>query len=202
VDESSGDKRGVPRSCRELILSLAQQIEDLRSQPVASTMEGSNRLEVLARHVLDILASLDAERIINVLSWENEGMFTLPVPLDLPGGMVLGHILIHDEEGHRPAEKRGGNARAVLHLCLDALGEVAIEVGMKAEKVICRIQCETDEIRRFIALCLGELDDRFQAAGLDVDWLECTVGQDLVGRRERSLRERLAVVRDEVNFSV
>lgn len=38
-----------------------------------------------------------------------------------------------------------GSAGAVLLLCLDALGEVAVEAGMKAGRVRCHLQCETVE---------------------------------------------------------
>jgi hypothetical protein len=189
-----------PRTLKGLLMKLSGEIGDTRGVAASQTPEAMAALDRLAQFCDESISAIEAEQTLNIQSWEKENKFMVSIPLNFPGGMRSGDVLIYGDKNHRHGGEKGENIKTVLLLDMDALGELVIDAGMKAKKVTCHIQCENEELESFISQYLGELAEGFRTVGMEVDWLDCTVAENLSQKRQHVLMEKVSSAQEEVNL--
>jgi len=174
-------------SLKELLLRL---IDVLRREGGGESGKGFTQKLSLFEGALKNIENL---QVLNVLFQEQEGKYLFQIPFLLSGRMATADIFVRVDRD-RPGEKKGpGVFHVVFALRMDALGDVMVHAKWKGKKIDCRIECESEDIRHFIALSLTGLAERLGVLGFQAGEMTCAVKKDLGRAREDLYRKELSL---------
>ncbi len=180
--ERGGRNDRIFGGLKELLLQLTGKLGAL---PSDDTLPAELRLTLqqVQSSAEKTAKAIENQQVINVMLQEVEHAYLLQIPLQFPGGMKLGDILIREDDR---TDRTSGDPRSFaveLFLDLDMLGHVLIELHLKDKQLGCVCKCEEAVVHEFITSCLSELREKMSALGYRVDRLACVVEQDLEKQR-------------------
>ncbi len=167
---------------KELLLQLTGKLSALLSD---GTLPAELRLTLqqVQSSTEKTAKTIENQQVINVMLQEMEHTYMLQIPLQFPGGMKLGDILIREDDR---ADRTSGGPRSFaveLFFDLDMLGHVLIKLHLKDKQIGCVCKCEEAAVREFISSCLPELQEKLFTLGYRVERLACVVEKDLERQR-------------------
>ena len=189
------EKNGL--TLKEILLKLSSELSPLQTTGDDIEPEIRQLVSQLSNFTDDAMKTIESLQIVNVLAQEQDGLFTLQIPLQLPGGIRMQDIYI---EGDRKNEHgRGKQYRIVLFLDMDALGELAIDAGVKEGILRCTIKCPDQESFDFMQALLPELRNTLSAIGYDTGSLQCLLDRDIPSWKQEFLNDYSVYSQTTVN---
>lgn len=121
---------------------------------------------------------IESLQIVNVLAREQDGLFTLQIPLRFPEGIKMQDIFIESDR-KKGDRVQSAQCRIVLFLDMDALGEMAVDAAVKDEGLRCTIKCQGEEVREFMHACIPQLSEKLSGAGYKGVSVQCLLDKDI-----------------------
>jgi len=183
---AKGEQRGrndrVSGGLKELLLQLAGKLSTLPTDDTLPT-ELRLTLQQVQSSAEKMAKAIENQQIINVMLQEMQHSYMLQIPLQFPGGMKSGDILIREDD--RTDRTSGGPRSFTVELFfdLDMLGHVLVELHLKDKQIGCICKCEEAGVREFISSRLPELREELFTQGYRVERLACVVEKDLEKQR-------------------
>jgi len=178
----TGRNDRVSGGLKELLLQLTGKLSTLATD---DTLPAELRLTLqqVQSSAEKTAKAIENQQVINVMLQEMEHTYMLQIPLQFPGGIKLGDILIREDD--RTDRTSGGSRSFAVELFfdLDMLGHVLIELHLKDKQISCICKCEEAAVREFISSCLPELQEELFTLGYRVERLACVVEKDLEKQR-------------------
>lgn len=180
--ERGGWNSRVSGSLKELLLQLTGKLSALPTDD-ALPAELRVTLQQVQSSAEKTAKTIENQQVINVMLQEMEHTYLLQVPLQFPGCMKSGDILIREDD-RTDRSSAGPRSFAVeLFFDLDVLGHVLIELHLKDKQIGCICKCEAAAVREFISSRLPELQEKLFTLGYRVERLACVVEKDLEKQR-------------------
>ena len=192
------EKEGA--SLKEILLKL---LADWKAVPTPS---GDNepagsalrRFADLAGHAVTVIESL---QIVNVLAQEQDGLFTLQIPVQFPGGIRMQEIFIEIDRGNdEPIAER--SCRIVLFLDMDPLGELAADMGLKDGILHCTLKCPDWQVVDFMQPLLPALAQALSGTDFAVGLLQCVLDRDIPSWKRDFLQDHSLFTRNSIDVSI
>ncbi|MCX5855182.1 MAG: hypothetical protein NTZ24_11570 [Deltaproteobacteria bacterium] len=194
-DENNG------QTLKEILLKLSSKLQTLQATPDFTDLEMQqkiNKLSNFADHALGVIESL---QVVNVLAQEQDHLYVIQLPFQCPDGIRMQDIFIEkDRENHSPG--RGSQYRLVLFLDMDALGEVAVDAGIRDRSLRCTIKCRHQNICDFISSLLPELEEKLSAIGYDAINIQCVLERNLPEWKQDFLNDHKLFCMNTINVCI
>jgi hypothetical protein len=165
------------QTLKETLLKLSSELRALQAAPDSSDLDSQQKIKQLSDFVDHSLSVIESLQIVNVLAQEQDNLYTLQIPFQCPDTIRMQNIFIEtdrEKNGHDP----GKQYRIVLFLDMDALGEVAVDAGIRDGSLRCTIKCENQGVLDFMSALLPELQDGLAGIGY-ASYVQCTLDKDL-----------------------
>ncbi len=172
VDENQGNGKLLQNIIHRLGLNLEKNLAEDKQQTAAQTLKNglleAGRLfqhdEALSAKINHLVQTLDLFQSLQV-KFGNESQFFVPLLLPF---LDQGYLLISDEDG----KKQAGNAeddawKYSLHLKMQGLGNMRIELEQKQGKLDVNFFCEDRKRVKFLADFKDELQQRISLLDLE-----------------------------------
>jgi len=166
------------QSLKETLLKLSSELHALQTVPDSTNFESQQKMKQLSDFVDHSLSVIESLQIVNVLAQEQDNLFTLPIPFQCLDTIRMQNIFIETDQG-KNGHDPGKQYRIVLFLDMDALGEVAVDAGIRYGSLQCTIKCENQGVLDFMSAFLPELQDRLASIGYSTSYVQCTLDKDL-----------------------
>ena len=170
------DKSG--QTLKETLLKLSSELRALQAAPNSRDFDSQQKIKQLSDFVDHSLSVIESLQIVNVLAQEQDNLFTLQIPFQCPDAIRMQNIFIETDR-EKSGHDLGKQYRIVLFLDMDALGEVAVDAGIRDGNLQCTIKCENQGILDFMSALLPELQDGLAGIGYSASFVQFTLDKDL-----------------------
>jgi hypothetical protein len=187
---------------KEVLLKLSA--EEAEFQTVLAGNEPDNcrirQFFDLADHAATVIESL---QIVNVLAQEQDGLFTLQLPVQFPDGIRMQEIFIESDRGNgngeHAAEKQ---CRIVLFLDMDSLGELAVDAGLREGTLCCTLRCPDQKVLDFMQPLLPALGHAISGIGYTVGAIQCVLERNIGSWKQDFLQAHSLFTRNSIDVSI
>lgn len=156
---------------KALLLKLEAALQEAR-QGKQGRQEAA-RLAALSSFVTGALGSIEGRQAASIAYQQNESGLYLQVPLALGQVLRQADIFIFPDDKNARGENKFSSCRVVIFIDMDILGHIALDVSLKAGRMNCLIQCETEKSVQLIGEAAQKLKDALCAIGYAVDRFDC-----------------------------
>jgi hypothetical protein len=185
---------------KEILLKLSAERSDVQTAPGDNETAGGRISQFLdlADHAATVIESL---QIVNVLAQEQDGLFTLQIPVQFPDGIRMQEIFIETdrENGEHAAEKQ---CRIVLFLDMDSLGELAVDTGLSKGALCCTLKCPDQNVFDFIQPLLPALGHTLSEIGYAVGTIQCLLDRNIGSWKQDFLQGHSLFTRNSIDVSI
>jgi hypothetical protein len=185
---------------KEILLKLAAERPDA---PTALGDKDPDGLRIrqffdLADHAATVIESL---QIVNVLAQEQDGLFTLQIPVQFPDGIRMQEIFIEtDRDRGEPAA--GKQCRIVLFLDMDSLGELVVDTGLSNGALCCTLKCTDQQVFDFMQPLLPALGHALAETGYTVGTIQCVLDRNLGSWKQDFLQDHSLFTRNSIDVNI
>ena len=166
------------QTLKETLLKLSSELQALQAAPDFINSDSQQKMKQLSDLVDHSLAVIESLQIVNVLAQEQDNLFALQIPFQCPDTIRMQNIFIEtDQEKNR--HDPGKQYRIVLFIDMDALGEVAVDAGIRDGSLRCTVKCENQSVLDFMSALLPELQDRLAGIGYGGSYVQFILDKDL-----------------------
>ncbi len=158
------EDRKTALTFKEILLKLSSDLLSLQTLPEDMEPEARQQIRQFSNFAEQATKVIESLQVVNILAQEQDGFFTLQVPLQLPDGIRMQDIFI-ETDGKKNEPGTGKQYRIVLFLDLDALGELAVDAGVRDGRLHCTIKCSDQDTFDFLQDLLLELQNNL--TGMD-----------------------------------
>jgi hypothetical protein len=155
---------------KALLLKLEEALQEARQGKQGR--QEVVRLAALSSFVTGALGSLEGRQAASIAYQQNESGLYLQVPLALGQVLRQADIFIFPDDKNARGENKFSSCRVVIFIDMDILGHIAVDVSLKAGRMNCLIQCETEKSVQLIGEATRKLKDALCAIGYTVDRLD------------------------------
>jgi hypothetical protein len=174
---------------KALLLKLEAALQEAR-QGKQGRQEAA-RLAALSSFVAGALGSIEGRQAASIAYQQNESGLYLQVPLALGHVLRQADIFIFPDDKNVRGENKFSSCRVVIFIDMDILGHIAVDVSLKAGRMNCLIQCETEKSAQLIGEAAQKLKDALCAIGYAVDRLDCFKATGLTRKKMEYIDEIL-----------
>jgi hypothetical protein len=171
------DDDGNP-NLKETLLKLSSELQEAQthSGPVDKVaMKNTGALSMFVDRALTIIESL---QVVNILAQEQDGLCLFQIPFQCTDGLRMQDVFI-EKDRSASAEAGDESYRVVLFLDMDALGDFAVDAGVKNGSLTCAFKSRNQDILDFISPLLPDLKEKLEGIGYRVSALKCTLERDI-----------------------
>lgn len=156
---------------KALLLKLEAALQEARQGKQGR--QETARLAALSSFVTGALGSIEGRQAASIAYQQNESGLYLQVPLALGQVLRQADIFIFPDDKNDLGENKFSFCRVVIFIDMDILGHIAVDVSLKAGRMNCLIQCETEKSVQLIGETAQKLKDALCAIGYAVDRFDC-----------------------------
>jgi hypothetical protein len=173
---------------KQILMKLSSKLSPIQiaSDHTDLDIQKIGQFSSIADHAATVIETL---QIVNIMAQEQDGLFVLQIPFQFPDGIRTQDIFI---EADREMNKQynGIQCRIVLFLDLDALGELAVDAGLKDGILRCTIKCPDQNVCDFMQPLLPELREALSGIDYSTGSVECVLEQDIQSWKNDFLHDR------------
>jgi hypothetical protein len=185
---------------KEILLKLSAELTAVQTAPGDNEPDGCRirQFTDLADHAATVIESL---QIVNVLAQEQDGLFMLQIPVQFPDGIRMQELFIETdrEKGEQDAEKQ---CRILLFLDMDALGEFAVDMGLKEGTLHCTFKCPDREVFDFMQPLLPALGQALSGIDYAVGVIQCVLDRNIGSWKQDFLQDHSLFTRNSIDVSI
>jgi hypothetical protein len=194
------DGRKSDATLKEVLLKLSAECSAMQGAAHDNDQDGCRigKLSDFADHAATVIESL---QIVNVLAQEQDGLYMLQIPVQFPDGIRMQELFVETDRD-RGSRKDDKQCRIVLFLDMDALGEIAIDMGLKGKTLCCTVTCPDQEVLGFMQPLLPALGQALSGTDYAVGVLQCILDRN-IGSWKRSFLQDLALfTRNSIDVTI
>jgi hypothetical protein len=185
---------------KEILLKLSVELKAVHTPP------GDNEPDALRIRQFSDLADraatvIESLQIVNVLAQEQDGMFILQIPVQFPDGIRMQELFIETDrkKSDQGAEKQ---CRIVLFLDMDALGELAVDMGLKEGALHCTLKCPDQKVFDFMQPLLPGLGQAFSETDYAVGIIQCVLDRNIPSWKRDFLQDHSLFTRNSIDVCI
>ena len=186
---------------KEILLKLSSELQSVEATGNSTRAEPEKGLEKFSNFVNSGLQVIESLQVVNVLSQGQDQLFVFQIPFQFADGIRMQDIFLEpDAEGSE--KTKGKQCRVVLFVDMDALGELAVDAGVKDGNFRCTIKCQSQEVHDFIMAFLPELQKKLSSVGYTDPTVWCSLDKDLPAWKQAFLQDYRLFSENTINLSV
>jgi hypothetical protein len=185
---------------KEILLKLSTERSDVQTAPSDNKPEALRIRQFfeLADHAATVIESL---QIVNVLAQEQDGLFTLQIPVQFPDGIRMQEIFIEtDRDRGEPAAEK--ECRIVLFLDMDSLGELAVDTGLSKGALCCTLRCPDQQVLDFMQPLLPALGRVLAEIGYTVGTIQCVLDRNPGSWKQDFLQDHSLFTQNSIDVNI
>lgn len=167
----------ISLTLKQILMKLSSKLSPIQiaSDHTDLDIQKIGQFSSIADHAATVIETL---QIVNIMAQEQDGLFVLRIPFQFPDGIRTQDIFIEaDLEMNK--QYNGIQCRIVLFLDMDALGELAVDAGLKDGILRCTIKCPDQNVCEFMQPLLLELREALSGMDYSTGSVECVLEQDI-----------------------
>jgi hypothetical protein len=185
---------------KEVLLKLSAERSAVQTTPGDNEPDGFRirQFTDLADRAATVIESL---QIVNVLAQEQDGLFMLQIPVQFPDGLRMQELFIETdrENGKRDAGKQ---CRILLFLDMDALGELAVDMGLAEGTLHCALKCPDQKVFDFLQPLLPALGQALSGIDYEIGVIQCVVDRNIGSWKQDFLQDHSLFTRNSIDVSI
>lgn len=194
----AGGKRGA--TLKEVLLKLSAELAAVQPAPGDNEPDGFRirQFTDLADRAATVIESL---QIVNVLAQEKDGLFMLQIPVQFPDGIRMQELFIETDR-EKGEQDTGKQCRIVLFLDMDALGELAVDIGINEGTLHCALKCPDQNVFDFMQPFLPALGQALSEIDYAVGVIQCVLDRDIASWKRDFLQDHSLFTRNSIDVSI
>ncbi len=181
------------------LLKLSDALTQALQNPAKQDPAAFARLSNLLSYTTDALKTVEARQAVNVIYSQNENGLYLQVPLSDGQTLRQADIFITPDDKNAQNEKKFSSCAIRIFLDMAYLGQLSIEASLREGRIRCVIQCENDEVRKWLEAKSDTLSAALSAIGCGIEKIDCVKTSDLEQKRMAFIEHSILGATELVN---
>lgn len=181
------------------LLKLSDALTQALQNPAKQDPAAFARLSNLLSYTTDALKTVEARQAVNVIYSQNENGLYLQVPLSDGQTLRQADIFITPDDKNAQNEKKFSSCAIRIFLDMAYLGQLSIEASLREGRIRCVIQCENDEVRKWLEAKSDTLSAALSAIGYGIEKIDCVKTSDLEQKRMAFIEHSILGATELVN---
>ncbi len=181
------------------LLKLSDALTQALQNPAKQEPAAVARLSNLLSYTTDALKTVEARQAVNVIYSQNENGLYLQIPLSDGQTLRQADVFITPDDKNAQNEKKFSSCAIRIFLDMAYLGQLSIEASLREGRIRCVIQCENDEVRKWLEAKADVLSKALSAIGYGIEKIDCVKTSDMEQKRTAFIEHSILGATELVN---